>query len=106
MRTDPSPEDECGREGGDALASAGDPEAVGGRRGEAHRRADGPLHILVTGFTNAVIDNFLDKIVTLQDELGVVLVEKSGRGVRLTEAGLAMAGAAVFVLRSAAKLAR
>ena len=28
---------------------------------------------------------------TLQDELGVVLVEKSGRGVRLTEAGQAMA---------------
>lgn len=34
---------------------------------------------------------------TLQEELGVVLVEKSGRGVRLTEAGLAMAGAAAEV---------
>ena len=29
---------------------------------------------------------------TLQDELGVVLVEKSGRGVRLTEAGLGHGG--------------
>lgn len=34
---------------------------------------------------------------TLQDELGVVLVEKSGRGVRLTEAGRAMAAAAAEV---------
>ncbi|KRE61461.1 ArsR family transcriptional regulator [Arthrobacter sp. Soil736] len=34
---------------------------------------------------------------TLQDELGVVLVEKSGRGVRLTEAGAAMARAAAEV---------
>lgn len=34
---------------------------------------------------------------TLQDELGVALVEKSGRGVRLTEAGSAMALAAAEV---------
>jgi DNA-binding transcriptional LysR family regulator len=34
---------------------------------------------------------------TLQDELGVVLLEKSGRGVRLTEAGSAMARAAAEV---------
>ncbi|WP_426996162.1 LysR family transcriptional regulator [Pseudarthrobacter sp. N5] len=40
---------------------------------------------------------------TLQDELGVVLVEKSGRGVRLTEAGLAMAGAAAEVSTAMAR---
>ena len=40
---------------------------------------------------------------TLQEELGVVLVEKSGRGVRLTEAGLAMAGAAAEVATAMAK---
>lgn len=40
---------------------------------------------------------------TLQDELGVVLVEKSGRGVRLTEAGLAMAGAAADVSTAMAR---
>ena len=40
---------------------------------------------------------------TLQEELGVVLVEKSGRGVRLTEAGLAMAGAAADVSTAMAR---
>ncbi|MDN3936473.1 LysR family transcriptional regulator [Arthrobacter sp. YD4] len=40
---------------------------------------------------------------TLQEELGVVLVEKSGRGVRLTEAGLAMAGAAAEVSTAMAR---
>ncbi|WP_445154043.1 LysR family transcriptional regulator [Arthrobacter sp. Hor0625] len=40
---------------------------------------------------------------TLQEELGVVLVEKSGRGVRLTEAGLAMAGAAADVSTALAR---
>ncbi|MCU1532336.1 MAG: ArsR family transcriptional regulator [Arthrobacter sp.] len=40
---------------------------------------------------------------TLQEELGVVLVEKSGRGVRLTEAGLAMAGAAAEVATAMAR---
>lgn len=40
---------------------------------------------------------------TLQEELGVVLVEKSGRGVRLTEAGLAMAGAAAEVSTALAR---
>jgi DNA-binding transcriptional LysR family regulator len=40
---------------------------------------------------------------TLQDELGVVLVEKSGRGVRLTEAGRAMAAAAAEVSTAMAR---
>ena len=40
---------------------------------------------------------------TLQDELGVVLVEKSGRGVRLTEAGRAMAAAAADVSTAMAR---
>jgi DNA-binding transcriptional LysR family regulator len=40
---------------------------------------------------------------TLQEELGVVLVEKSGRGVRLTEAGLAMASAAAEVSTAMAR---
>ncbi|XAS66017.1 LysR family transcriptional regulator [Micrococcaceae bacterium Sec5.7] len=40
---------------------------------------------------------------TLQDELGVVLVEKSGRGVRLTEAGFAMAAAAAEVSTAMAR---
>jgi DNA-binding transcriptional LysR family regulator len=40
---------------------------------------------------------------TLQDELGVVLVEKSGRGVRLTEAGRAMAAAAADVATAMAR---
>ncbi|MEO5994560.1 MAG: LysR family transcriptional regulator, partial [Arthrobacter sp.] len=40
---------------------------------------------------------------TLQEELGVVLVEKSGRGVRLTEAGLAMAAAAAEVSTAMAR---
>lgn len=40
---------------------------------------------------------------TLQDELGVVLVEKSGRGVRLTEAGRAMASAAADVATAMAR---
>jgi DNA-binding transcriptional LysR family regulator len=40
---------------------------------------------------------------TLQDELGVVLVEKSGRGVRLTEAGRAMASAAAEVATAMAR---
>lgn len=40
---------------------------------------------------------------TLQDELGVTLVEKAGRGVRLTEAGLAMAGAAADVSTAMAR---
>lgn len=40
---------------------------------------------------------------TLQEELGVVLVEKSGRGVRLTEAGLAMAGAAADLSTAVAR---
>jgi DNA-binding transcriptional LysR family regulator len=40
---------------------------------------------------------------TLQDELGVVLIEKAGRGVRLTEAGLAMASAAADVSTAMAK---
>lgn len=40
---------------------------------------------------------------TLQDELGVVLVEKSGRGVRLTEAGHAMAAAAADVATAMAR---
>ncbi|WP_432244746.1 LysR family transcriptional regulator [Arthrobacter sp. G.S.26] len=40
---------------------------------------------------------------TLQDELGVVLVEKSGRGVRLTEAGRAMATAAAEVSTAMAR---
>jgi hypothetical protein len=39
---------------------------------EAHRRAGRPLSVLVTGFTHAAIDNCLDKIVTLQDSLGVL----------------------------------
>ena len=43
---------------------------------------------------------------TLQEELGVVLVEKSGRGVRLTEAGLAMAGAAAEVSTAMARSGR
>jgi DNA-binding transcriptional LysR family regulator len=40
---------------------------------------------------------------TLQEELGVVLVEKDGRGVRLTEAGMAMAGAAADVATAMAR---
>ncbi len=40
---------------------------------------------------------------TLQEELGVVLVVKSGRGVRLTEAGLAMAGAAADLSTAVAR---
>ncbi|WP_457962773.1 LysR family transcriptional regulator [Arthrobacter sp. D1-29] len=40
---------------------------------------------------------------TLQDELGVVLMEKSGRGVRLTEAGQAMATAAADVSTAMAR---
>jgi DNA-binding transcriptional LysR family regulator len=40
---------------------------------------------------------------TLQEELGVALVEKSGRGVRLTEAGLAMAAAAAEVSTAMAR---
>jgi DNA-binding transcriptional LysR family regulator len=40
---------------------------------------------------------------TLQDELGVVLVMKAGRGVRLTEAGLAMAAAAAEVATAMAR---
>lgn len=40
---------------------------------------------------------------TLQDELGVVLIEKAGRGVRLTEAGLAMASAAADVSTAMAR---
>lgn len=40
---------------------------------------------------------------TLQEELGVVLVEKSGRGVRLTEAGRAMATAAAEVSTAMAR---
>jgi DNA-binding transcriptional ArsR family regulator len=40
---------------------------------------------------------------TLQDELGVVLMEKSGRGVRLTEAGQAMASAAADVSTAMAR---
>lgn len=40
---------------------------------------------------------------TLQDELGVVLIEKAGRGVRLTEAGLAMAAAAADVSTAMAR---
>lgn len=40
---------------------------------------------------------------TLQDELGVVLVMKAGRGVRLTEAGLAMAAAAADVATAMAR---
>lgn len=40
---------------------------------------------------------------TLQDELGVVLVEKAGRGVRLTEAGHAMAAAAAEVSTAMAR---
>lgn len=40
---------------------------------------------------------------TLQDELGVILVEKSGRGVRLTEAGRAMASAAADVSTAMAR---
>lgn len=39
----------------------------------------------------------------LQEELGVVLVEKAGRGVRLTEAGHAMAGAAADVATAMAR---
>ncbi|OFI39694.1 ArsR family transcriptional regulator [Arthrobacter sp. SW1] len=39
----------------------------------------------------------------LQDELGVVLVEKDGRGVRLTEAGRAMAEAAAEVATAMAR---
>jgi DNA-binding transcriptional LysR family regulator len=39
----------------------------------------------------------------LQEELGVVLIEKSGRGVRLTEAGQAMAGAAADVSTAMAR---
>ncbi|WP_120519568.1 LysR family transcriptional regulator [Arthrobacter celericrescens] len=39
----------------------------------------------------------------LQDELGVVLVERDGRGVRLTEAGKAMAGAAADVATAVAR---
>jgi DNA-binding transcriptional LysR family regulator len=40
---------------------------------------------------------------TLQDELGVVRVENSGRGVRLTEAGRAMAAAAADVATAMAR---
>ncbi len=40
---------------------------------------------------------------TLQEELGVVLIEKSGRGVRLTEAGVAMAAAAADVSTAMAR---
>jgi DNA-binding transcriptional LysR family regulator len=40
---------------------------------------------------------------TLQDELGVILVEKAGRGVRLTEAGHAMAAAAAEVSTAMAR---
>lgn len=40
---------------------------------------------------------------TLQEELGVVLVEKAGRGVRLTEAGQAMARAAADVSTAMAR---
>lgn len=39
---------------------------------EAHRRNDQPISVLVTGFTNAAIDNCLDKIATLQAERHVV----------------------------------
>jgi len=39
----------------------------------------------------------------LQDELGVVLIERDGRGVRLTEAGKAMAGAAADVATAMAR---
>jgi DNA replication ATP-dependent helicase Dna2 len=39
---------------------------------EAHREANTPLRALVTGFTNAAIDNCLDKIDTLQEQLSVV----------------------------------
>lgn len=39
---------------------------------EAHRRASRPISVLVTGFTNAAIDNCLDKIATLEAERHVV----------------------------------
>ena len=39
---------------------------------EAHRRSDQSISVLVTGFTNAAIDNCLDKIATLQAERHVV----------------------------------